>query len=115
MFGVFWTNGQICSSTSRLIIHESIYDKVINRLAEETKKIFVGNPFSENNPSMGPLVSKKQQDIVLGYIESAKKEGAKVLVGGKKVFVLTTPPPLFLSKLVELSGRCGAEIMLNFC
>jgi len=74
----------ICSSTSRLIIHESIAERVLKQLVEETKKIYLGDPFSDNNPSMGPLVSKKQQESVLGYIDSARKEGAKVIVGGKK-------------------------------
>lgn len=84
MFGVFWTNGQICSSTSRLIIHESMYEPVMKRLVEETKKIYVGDPFTDRNPSIGPLVSKKQQQLVLSYIESARQEGAKVVVGGSK-------------------------------
>lgn len=56
MFGVFWTNGQICSSTSRVLLHEKIADKVLQRLAEESKKITVGDPFTEKDPSMGPLV-----------------------------------------------------------
>ena len=45
MFGIFWTNGQICSATSRALIHENIYDKVIERLAQEIKKISVGGNF----------------------------------------------------------------------
>lgn len=42
MFGAFWTNGQICSSTSRVLLHEKIYDKVLERLAVEVAKIHVG-------------------------------------------------------------------------
>ena len=42
MFGAFWTNGQICSSTSRALIHEKIYDQVVDRLAKEAAKIHVG-------------------------------------------------------------------------
>jgi betaine-aldehyde dehydrogenase len=82
MFGCFWTNGQICSSTSRLLVHHSISEKLFAKLAEETKKIFVGDPFVENDPSMGPLVNEAQFKKVLGYIEKGKQEGATVLVGG---------------------------------
>lgn len=83
MFGVFWTNGQICSSTSRVLLHEKIYDQVLNALKKQAEKIYVGDPFTENDPSMGPLVSKKQRDKVLSYIEKGKIEGAKLLCGGE--------------------------------
>jgi len=82
MFGAFWTNGQICSSTSRALIHESIYPQVIERLAKEVPKIFVGDPFSENDPSIGPVVNAAQFKKVLKYIELGKSEGARLLVGG---------------------------------
>jgi len=83
MFGAFWTNGQICSSTSRVLIHESIYQKVLENLAKQTSKIFVGDPFSENDPSIGPVVNSSQFKKVLKYIEIGKQEGAKLLIGGK--------------------------------
>eukprot|EP01116_Phalansterium_solitarium_P019595 TRINITY_DN5535_c0_g2_i1.p2 TRINITY_DN5535_c0_g2~~TRINITY_DN5535_c0_g2_i1.p2 ORF type:complete len:511 (+),score=202.17 TRINITY_DN5535_c0_g2_i1:53-1534(+) len=84
MFGCFWTNGQICSSTSRLLIQEGIAAKVLPRLAEETKKIFVGDPFTERDPSMGPLVSDGQLKRVLRYIQLGKDQGATVLTGGDR-------------------------------
>jgi len=84
MFGIFWTNGQICSATSRLIVHENIADKLLNRLVEETKKIHIGDPFSKEDPSIGPLVNEIQHKKVLKYIETAKKEGARVLTGGQR-------------------------------
>jgi len=87
MFGCFWTNGQICSATSRLLIHEKIADQFIARLVEETSKIRVGDPLDDENLErtglLGPLVSKAQQLKVLGYIEAGIKEGAKLLTGGK--------------------------------
>jgi len=84
MFGIFWTNGQICSATSRLLIHEDIAKPVLQRLVEECKKLFVGDPFSEKDPSMGPLVNEAQYNKVLRFIEIAKKEGATLLTGGKR-------------------------------
>ena len=97
MFGVFWVNGQICSSTSRLLIHEKIAPAVLKRLAEEASKIHVGDPFSERDPSMGPLVSlslchslnvcqvnESQYKRVMEFIRIGQQEGATLLCGGKR-------------------------------
>jgi len=83
MFGVFWTNGQICSSTSRLLIHEKIADKVLKRLKEVTEQIKQTDPM-EADARMGPVVNKLQYDKVMGYIQKGKDEGATVLTGGKR-------------------------------
>lgn len=52
MFGVFFNSGQVCSATSRLIIHESIVDTVLKRLVEESRKIYIGDPFTSKEPCM---------------------------------------------------------------
>jgi len=83
MFGVFWTNGQICSSTSRLLIHEKIAPAVLARLKEETEKINQTNPLDEA-ARMGPVVNHIQFDKVLSYIQKGKDAGATVLTGGKR-------------------------------
>jgi len=83
MFGCFWTNGQICSATSRLLIQESIYEQFIAKLVEETNKIQVGNPLAEG-VKMGPVVNKSQYDKVLGFVDRAKAEGATVAAGGER-------------------------------
>ncbi|KAF1790373.1 Aldehyde dehydrogenase, glutamic acid active site [Phytophthora cactorum] len=80
MFGCFWTNGQICSATSRLLVHESFADEFLELLVKETKKLVLGDPL-DGKVQMGPLVSKAQQEKVLGYIQSAKDEGATVAQG----------------------------------
>jgi len=84
MFGCFWTNGQICSATSRLLLHEAIAEKVLEKLVIETNNIFVGDPFTDRDPSMGPLVSETQYKKVLHYIEQAKAEGATLICGGSR-------------------------------
>eukprot|EP00475_Leptophrys_vorax_P012090 TRINITY_DN1852_c0_g1_i1.p1 TRINITY_DN1852_c0_g1~~TRINITY_DN1852_c0_g1_i1.p1 ORF type:complete len:521 (+),score=147.91 TRINITY_DN1852_c0_g1_i1:47-1609(+) len=88
MFGCFWTNGQICSSTSRVLVHEKIADKFFERLAKEAKAIPIANPllpeFADATGIIGPSVNAGQHQKVLGYIEGAIKEGAVVLAGGKK-------------------------------
>lgn len=81
MFGCFWTNGQICSATSRLLIQSGIRDKFMARLVEETAKLRCGPPF-EKGSQVGPLVSKGQYDKVMAHLEAAKAAGARTLCGG---------------------------------
>eukprot|EP01118_Nematostelium_gracile_P006438 TRINITY_DN2075_c0_g1_i2.p1 TRINITY_DN2075_c0_g1~~TRINITY_DN2075_c0_g1_i2.p1 ORF type:complete len:500 (-),score=161.66 TRINITY_DN2075_c0_g1_i2:89-1588(-) len=107
MFGCFWTNGQICSATSRLLIHEKIAPAVLERLSKEANNIFVGDPFTEKDPSMGPLVNSAQYKRVFDYIEKGKKEGATLLCGGKKPVNATSgyfvEPTVFINVTPEMS------------
>ncbi len=77
---IFFNHGQCCCAGSRLFVEKSIFDKV----AEEAKKIKVG-PGMDLSTQMGPLVSDEQQRRVLSYLESGFSEGAKAVVGGRKV------------------------------
>ncbi|MFN4151016.1 MAG: aldehyde dehydrogenase family protein, partial [Candidatus Sericytochromatia bacterium] len=81
LFAIYLNQGQACVSGSRLYVQESIYDKFMEKLIEEAKKIRLGNPL-EQSTQIGALNSKEQYDKVLGYIDVAKKEGAKLLLGG---------------------------------
>ncbi|KAE8987207.1 Betaine aldehyde dehydrogenase 2 [Phytophthora rubi] len=101
MFGCFWTNGQICSATSRLLVHEDFANEFLDLLTKETQKLVLGDPL-DDKVQMGPLVSKVQQQKVLGYIQSAKDEGATVVQGtlpsgGKGYFV----PPTIVTKVTK--------------
>lgn len=81
LLGIFFNGGQVCSATSRLIVHKDIEEKLLNRLKEEANKIVIGDGFDPNT-LLGPLVSKEQWKKVLQYIEKGKREGAKLLCGG---------------------------------
>jgi len=87
LFGAVGTCGQRCTSTRRLIIHESVYEEVKNKLANAYTQIKIGNPLDEKN-HVGPLIDVASVEMYLSAIESAKKEGGKVLVEGG---VLTGP------------------------
>ena len=84
LFGAFGSQGQRCTATSRLIIHEKIYDEVISKLIERTKSLRIGNPL-DPEMEMGPLSCEKQLDTVLNYIEIGKKEGAELILGGNQL------------------------------
>ncbi|CAL1367825.1 unnamed protein product [Linum trigynum] len=81
VFGCFWTNGQICSATSRLIVHESIAAEFLDRLVKWVKNIKISDPLEEGC-RLGPVVSEGQYQKVMNFISTAKSEGATILTGG---------------------------------
>ncbi|MAZ71647.1 MAG: aldehyde dehydrogenase family protein [Flavobacteriaceae bacterium] len=81
VFGAVGTCGQRCTSTRRLIIHESVYDKVRDAIVGAYKQLTIGNPLDEKN-HIGPLIDKESVDTYLKAIEKAKAEGGNVLVEG---------------------------------
>ena len=81
VFGAVGTAGQRCTSTRRLIIHESVYDKVRDAIVGAYGQLTIGNPLDQKN-HIGPLIDKDSVNTYLAAIESAKAEGGKVLVEG---------------------------------
>ncbi|EGW14239.1 Aldehyde dehydrogenase, cytosolic 1, partial [Cricetulus griseus] len=79
--GVFYHQGQICVAASRLFVEESIYDEFVKRSVERAKKYVLGNPLNLGI-NQGPQIDKEQHDKILQLIESGKKEGAKLELGG---------------------------------
>lgn len=83
LFGIFWNQGQVCSATSRVLVQQGIYERLLARLIEETNRIRIGNGL-EDGVLLGPLVSKKQYEQVVAAIEAAKVAGATVACGGTR-------------------------------
>lgn len=83
MFGIFWNQGQVCSATSRVLVHQDIYERLLARLVEEADKISIGNGLDEG-VLLGPLVSRRQHEQVVAAIERARKAGATVACGGAR-------------------------------
>ncbi|HLV14557.1 MAG TPA: aldehyde dehydrogenase family protein [Xanthomarina sp.] len=81
VFGAVGTAGQRCTSTRRLIIHESVYDKVKDAIVGAYGQLTIGNPLDEKN-HIGPLIDKDAVNTYLAAIEKAKAEGGNVLVEG---------------------------------
>jgi len=73
--------GEVCTCPSRILVHESIYDKFMERVLQRTKAIKVGNPLAEDT-MMGAQASEDQYKKILSYIDIGKQEGAEVLCGG---------------------------------
>jgi aldehyde dehydrogenase (NAD+) len=81
VFGAVGTAGQRCTSTRRLIIHESIYDKVKSALVDAYGQLRIGNPLDENN-HVGPLIDNDAVKHYLKALESVTAEGGKIIVEG---------------------------------
>jgi len=82
VFGAVGTCGQRCTSTRRVIIHESIYDKVKNSLVKAYGGLKIGNPLDENN-HVGPLIDKWAVEDMQAALRKAKEEGGTILIGGE--------------------------------
>jgi aldehyde dehydrogenase (NAD+) len=81
LWGAFGTTGQRCTATSRLILHEKVYDKFISMLVDRTKKLHLGDGLLQNS-DVGPCINEGQRKIVQSYVEIGRNEGAKLLCGG---------------------------------
>ncbi len=83
-FGLFFNQGQCCCAGSRLFVEEKIHGEFVDRIVAKAKSRKVGDPFSKDT-QQGPQVSEEQFDKVMGYIESGKQQGAKMMCGGSRV------------------------------
>ncbi len=79
----FAWQGQSCGSTSRLLVHEDIYDAVLDRVTERVAKLKLGDPLSAES-EMGPVNSALQYQKVLHYIRAGQEDGARLLTGGQR-------------------------------
>jgi aldehyde dehydrogenase (NAD+) len=82
VFGAVGTAGQRCTSTRRLIIHESLYSKVKDSLQKAYKSLKIGNPLDQKN-QMGPLIDKNAVNDFNNALKRVKKEGGKIIFGGE--------------------------------
>jgi len=81
---IFFNGGQVCIAGSRLYAHRKVYDQVVRGLVEAAKGMNLA-PGMDPNCQMGPLVSARQAEGVLGFINRAKKAGAKIECGGNRI------------------------------
>ncbi len=84
VFGAVGTAGQRCTTTRRLILHESIADRFVSRLAAAYKTIRIGDPLAEGT-LVGPLINKRSVDGFLAAMAAAKQQGGSVICGGDRV------------------------------
>jgi gamma-glutamyl-gamma-aminobutyraldehyde dehydrogenase len=84
LFAALMNQGENCSCGSRLIVHESVHDGLVERLVEGLKAWTVGDPMSPDT-KLGPMIEQPHLDKVLGYIDAGRREGARVVTGGGRI------------------------------
>src|ERR1044071_5819936 len=82
--GAFFSTGQKCTACSRAIIERAVYEPLVERLVEKTRKLKIGNGL-EQGVQCGRAVDEEQLKTDLEYIDIANKEGAQLLCGGKRL------------------------------
>ncbi|TDN61593.1 aldehyde dehydrogenase family protein [Paraburkholderia sp. BL10I2N1] len=83
MFGIFWNQGEVCSATSRVLVQRGLYEPLLERLAQEARKLTIGSGLEEG-VLLGPLVSRGQYDKVREAIARGQQEGARLVTGGNR-------------------------------
>ncbi len=83
MMANFYSQGEVCTNGTRVFVHESLEADFLERLATRTEKLRLGHPLDPET-QIGPLISAEHMEKVLGYIESGKADGARVVHGGKR-------------------------------
>ena len=84
VFMIYSLNGERCTSSSRLLVQDTVYDEVTKRVAEAAKRIKVGHPLDPETV-VGPLIHPEHEEKVLSYFARAREEGATIAAGGEKV------------------------------
>ncbi|MEO1202794.1 MAG: aldehyde dehydrogenase [Pseudomonadota bacterium] len=84
VYAALWNMGQNCTANSRIIVHKDVREKLVERIFGQLKEWKTGDPLDPTN-HLGAIISKEQYDKILGYIETGKKEGGKVIAGGKAI------------------------------
>ena len=99
MLGNFYSAGQVCSNGTRVFVHHSLKARFLDRLAERTSRIVLGDPLDEAT-QMGPLISAAHLDKVLGYVAIGRQEGARLVCGGRPARVDGLPNGFFVQPTV---------------
>ncbi|QDU76056.1 Sulfoacetaldehyde dehydrogenase [Bremerella volcania] len=107
VFGAFYQSGQSCVSVQRVLIHRSVYDATVKLLCDRVSKLKVGDPMDKET-FVGPIISSSDAERIEAWIESAKKAGAKVLVGGTRDGILVQPT--LLADVPQSEAVCAKEV-----
>ncbi|WP_407308878.1 aldehyde dehydrogenase [Desulfosporosinus sp. SB140] len=102
--------GQVCNCAERVYVHESVAERFIEKVTREMQNTKYGNPLTESDLDMGPLVSKQQLDNVDAAVKQAIKDGARLILGGK---LSERPKGYFYEPTVLTNCNHDTDIMRN--
>jgi acyl-CoA reductase-like NAD-dependent aldehyde dehydrogenase len=113
LFSIFYGAGQSCEARSRIYVHESLYDRFVERFVRATEMLKVGDPFDES-AQVGALISPERVTLMEEYVAAARKDGGKILTGGMRLKLTGELAggnffaPTVITDVPE-SGRCIQE------
>ena len=111
MLGNFYTQGEICTNCTRIYVHKNVYQQFIDELKTRTEQnIIAGDPM-DPEVNLGALISKKHQELVLGYIDKGIQEGATLLTGGKALSPVSAPNGYFVEPTVFVDCKDDMTIV----
>ncbi|MFZ5722470.1 MAG: aldehyde dehydrogenase family protein [Pseudomonadota bacterium] len=111
-FGAFYQSGQSCISVQRILVHESLYGEFRDRLVAKTQTLVTGDPRLETT-FCGPVISEKEAKRIESWIDSARRNGARVLCGGERNGLLITP--CVLENVPKGEAVCEGEVFGPVC
>jgi aldehyde dehydrogenase (NAD+) len=94
VFGRFFHQGQICMSANRIIVDTAVYDEFVEHFVARVRELKVGDP-DDRETAIGPIISRRQLDVILKRIEDAKRAGIKQVLGGESAGQVL-PPQVFV-------------------
>jgi len=103
--GAFSNQGQVCISLQRVYAHEAVYDEFLEKFAAKAKQLKIGDPLDPDT-YISALISKKETERALGWIEEAKQNGAEVVAGGKVTADGVLEPTILANVDPKLSVSC---------
>lgn len=104
--GGFYHAGQVCVSVQKVFVHEKLLDKFSKGLVKLAEKLVVGDPLDEKT-EVGPLITEGEVDRVDQWVKEAKKKGAKILTGGKKIGKTCYAPTIILNPSDSTKVSCS--------
>jgi acyl-CoA reductase-like NAD-dependent aldehyde dehydrogenase len=107
----FLNNGQVCDAVKRCFVEEKIFDKFVQNFAKLLKTKKVGNPFL--NVDFGPLISKKQLELLQNQVQDAIKKGAKVILGGKRPKDIELQKGFFYEPTILTNVTSNMQVMTD--
>jgi len=111
MLGNFYTQGEICTNCTRIYVHKNVYQQFLDELKTRTEQnIIAGDPM-DPEVNLGALISKKHQELVLGYIDKGIQEGATLLTGGKALSPASAPNGYFVEPTVFVDCKDNMTIV----
>jgi acyl-CoA reductase-like NAD-dependent aldehyde dehydrogenase len=109
LWGVFHNSGQACVASTRLLVQESIADEFVARVVQRAGRVRVGDPRTDG-VHLGPVVSRRQYDLVTSYLRAGRDEGATLAVGGGRPSGHRDGPGFFVEPTVFTNVTSGMRI-----